>query len=97
MIVGQVKDYFLGWNPKKTIQYKRKQLVSSKNLLAANLKELINPNQAKLFWPLRNRGGRNQDAVVLQAYHAHLSARTLIFYLQTVFRRIIMLTNLIAI
>ena len=41
MIVGQVKDYFLGWNPKKTIQYKRKQLVSSKNLLAANLKELI--------------------------------------------------------
>ena len=41
MIVGQVKDYFLGWNPKKTIQYKRKQLVNSKNLLAANLKELI--------------------------------------------------------
>ena len=41
MIVGQVKVYFLGWNPKKTIQYKRKQLVSSKNLLATNLKELI--------------------------------------------------------
>ena len=30
----------------------------------------------------------------MQAYHAHLSARTLIFYLQTFFRHIIMLTNL---
>ena len=30
----------------------------------------------------------------MQAYHAHLSARTLIFYLQTFFRLIIMFTNL---
>ena len=25
---------------------------------------ILNPNQAKLFWPLRNQGGRNQDALV---------------------------------
>ena len=40
------------------------------------------------------RGGGIKTQYFLQTYHAHLSARTLIFYLQTFFSHIIMLTNL---
>ena len=46
----------------------------------------FNPNQTKLFLPLRDQGGRNQDAVVFATLSCYFSLKSHIYGLKWKFR-----------